>query len=110
MGYRSDFRLVSAHDEETTQAIIEWAKAQTDPDLTFYFTQLFENNYLYDMKWYEHERDMATLSKAFPDEKFIIEVEGEGKDDQWASYSLHGECRIIVASIVWPSDPFEEEA
>ena len=109
MGYRSDFRLASNHADEVKQRILAWLETQND-DLKFYLKNLFEDEYVYESKWYDHTDDMVELSKAFPDEQFIVEVQGEEHDDMWCSYSWHGECRIVHASIVWPKDPFEEEA
>lgn len=58
------------------------------------------------MKWYDHDKDMLTLSKAFPDELFVLHGEGEESGDLWNTYYKNGHMQHCPATVVYPeSDP-----
>lgn len=60
------------------------------------------------LKWYSHKDDMITLSKEFPEVMFMLEGEGEERDDNWRFYVQNGEWEICYGRIVFetPSDKF----
>jgi len=51
------------------------------------------------MKWYTHERDMIEHSLKYPDYVFMIEGEGESRDDLWRQYFYNGIMLTYPASI-----------
>ena len=53
------------------------------------------------LKWYDHEKDMIELSKEFPDIMFMLEGEGEERDDNWRLYVHNGELEWVRAMLVW---------
>jgi hypothetical protein len=50
-----------------------------------------ENGWRYEGKWYDHELDMAVISKVFPDVLFELSGEGEDKYDLWKKYFRSGQ-------------------
>ena len=60
-----------------------------------------------EMKWYDHDSDMFTLSKEFSDYIFLLEGEGEEHDDMWRLCAHNGALELIQAKITFdrPSDP-----
>ena len=59
-------------------------------------------------KWYEHEYDMMTISKQFPDVTFRLCGEGEESNDMWREYFHNGIAEECRAKIVFPA-PIEIE-
>lgn len=59
------------------------------------------------LKWYRHEEDLVELSKEFPEVTFLLEGEGEDRDDMWRFFVCNGECEIVEAVITYeqPSNP-----
>jgi hypothetical protein len=53
------------------------------------------------LKWYDHHDNMLDLSKEFPDVIFMLEGEGEERDDNWRLYVHNGEWEETHATIVW---------
>lgn len=51
------------------------------------------------LKWYDHQKDMITLSKEFPEVMFMLEGEGEERDDIWRLYVHNGEWELCTARI-----------
>lgn len=59
------------------------------------------------MRWYDHDKDMLELSKAFPDELFILHGEGEENGDLWNAYYKNGKMQVCHAEFTYPQpDPF----
>jgi len=57
-------------------------------------------------KWYEHNEDMAKLSKAFPTVLFTLSGEGEENEDLWKQYWLGGKYQEAKAKIAF--DKFDK--
>lgn len=55
------------------------------------------------LKWYDHADDMLKLSKEFPDVMFMLEGEGEERDDNWRLFVQNGEWELCTANIVYES-------
>ena len=67
----------------------------------------FEDVLEEEMKWYNHNSDMFTLSKEFSDYIFLLEGKGEKHDDMWHLYAYNGTLELIRAEIKFdrPNDP-----
>ena len=49
------------------------------------------------IKWYEHDKNMLTISNLYPDNLFILSGEGEDTGDRWKEYYKAGKsCHIQV--------------
>jgi hypothetical protein len=60
------------------------------------------------MKWYDHQDNMIDLSKEFPDVMFMLEGEGEERDDNWRLYVCNGEWELCTAKIVFEVPGYEK--
>ena len=106
MGYYTYYDVSFKNEHKTS----EYAKklAEINPN---YFGQSY-NSLSYktlegmisrdSMTWYDHDRDMMKLSKAFPDETFVLYGEGEEKGDLWKGYYKNGKMEICRAQIIYP--------
>jgi hypothetical protein len=56
-------------------------------------------------KWYDHETDLKSFSKKYPDVLFILEGEGEESGDIWKLYVQNGKSHRIQAVMTF--DPFD---
>jgi hypothetical protein len=52
-------------------------------------------------KWYEHEEDMADISKLYPGVLFELEGEGESGTDIWKKYFENGKIQRCPAKIAY---------
>lgn len=56
-------------------------------------------------KWYEHQEDLAAMSKAIPGVLFHLEGEGEESGDIWDAFALDGKVEKHEAQIVRVTEP-----
>lgn len=60
-------------------------------------------------KWYEHERDMKSLSETFPAYVFILRGQGEDTsregNDLWVKHFFQGRMHAVRAKIVFDPPP-----
>lgn len=54
------------------------------------------------MKWYDHEENMITLSKEYPNILFVLEGIGEEFPDAWRKWFHNGEFEASYAEVVYP--------
>ncbi len=54
------------------------------------------------VKWYDHEKDMKTMSQRYPDVLFILSGDGEESDDFWKEYHKNGKVQRVKGSLVYP--------
>jgi len=63
-----------------------------------------------DCKWYDHEKDMRTLSLQFSDIHFTLYGEGEKSGDIWKKHFLNGKMQLCNATITFEEfDPSKLE-
>lgn len=94
---------------------------EMNPDIFYPFKRLIQNmlkdedtNYNFSLelesddetKWYDHERDMLTLSVQFPNVLFKLHGEGEENDDVWDHYFKNGKSQYCKVKFIIP--PFDE--
>lgn len=116
MGYYTDFHMDIRNKlgELITKESPEYSK------ISVAFNKIFlgrdydaesDNDYLEDVldvanwKWYECDNDMAELSKQFPEYTFVLEGDGEEKQDWWIHWWENGYQSSSEAEIVAPQGP-----
>lgn len=57
-------------------------------------------------KWYEHEEEMRSFSRKYPNVIFILSGAGEEQGDLWKKYFKNGKMQIALAKITY--DEFDE--
>jgi len=100
MGYYTDFHVtVKDYGEHYFDLDEELSK------LTSY--EYWQNGEHVDIKWYNHDKDMRTLSAKYPDALFEIKGEGEGGlFDIWIGYYRDGKGYMLQIEPEYP--PFDE--
>ncbi len=56
-------------------------------------------------KWYDHDRDVLRLSRAFPEILFVLWGQGEEAENLWKCYYFEGRMQEAPARIEYP--PFD---
>jgi hypothetical protein len=61
------------------------------------------DNYLWSdgCKWYDHQKDMRSFSRKYPEVLFILSGEGEESGDMWRAYFKNGKMQFVKAKIVF---------
>lgn len=67
-----------------------------------YAPKCIENCLDEEMKWYDHEEDMTTLSKEFPNILFVLEGVGEEFPDAWRKWFYNGTVEASYAEVIYP--------
>lgn len=108
MGYCTKFEL-HAIDVETgspitmmEESIIAKRLWQLVGGSNRYTPKCIENCLDEEMKWYDHEADMTTLSKEFPNILFVLEGVGEEFPDAWRKWFHNGKFEASYAEVVYP--------
>lgn len=62
----------------------------------------------HEARWYEHQVEMAQVSKNWPEVAFQLEGDGEAGDDHWQEYFRNGKVHAVEGKPVFPEfDPEE---
>lgn len=103
MGYYSDFQITKYNEKDDTFEIITSKELQELEEITGY---IFTGPYLERVKWYDVIKDMQKFSKIFPDYKWIVEQDGEDKDDFRKYIFKNGKYKELCAEvrIVFPEE------
>lgn len=95
MGYDTTYTLSATQGHHNQEEIEE--KLQ---EISGYSIEFGWND---SCKWYDHEQDMKTLSKIYPETTFLLEGEGEESGDIWQKYFKNGKMQVCKAEIVFPA-------
>lgn len=113
MGYYTYYTL-EAKDAKTRTFIDEALEREICERLyeisngAFYYGDTFYECFGSEHKWYNHQEDMIKLSKEYPDIVFILDGEGEDREDIWRLYVQNGEWEEVRAMIVWNTPGYEK--
>ena len=110
MGFYSCFTMLMPKFNSYNEAVeqlkpyCDWATEHKgkDSDLELFFMGGGE---LPEAKWYDCDRDMAELSKAFPEVQFVILIEVEDGQKELV-YAWHGEAKTRFSELVWNPEPW----
>lgn len=50
-------------------------------------------------KWYDHEKDMLSVSREWPDRVFRLDGEGKESGDIWVKFFKDGQVQMVKAEI-----------
>jgi hypothetical protein len=108
MGYYTKFEL-HAVDVETSspipmveESVIAARLWQLVDGSDRYTPKSIESCLDEEMKWYDHEEDMTTLSKEFPNILFVLDGVGEEFPDAWRKWFYNGTVEASYAEVVYP--------
>lgn len=107
MGYYTKYEL-NASDQTGKGRTLDFLQvAKKDND---YFDSLYRSggDFGESWKWYDHESDVAEVTKLPQFKDWLIELRGEGEEagDLWIKYFKNGKVQVCRAEIVYP--PFDE--
>lgn len=94
MGYLTCFDIIRL--EGTEEEFQEFLK---DLAITSCYSGI-KDSYIYDVKWYDWEKDAFNVSKRHPNVFFRIDGNGEELDDVWKYYCCNGKFKYV--EMVWP--------
>lgn len=96
MGYSTNYELTM---EPWRKEIDEAISQEKDMDYAV-------GEYKQECKWYDHDKDMISFSKRFPDVLFTLEGQGEESGDLWNTYYKNGRMQHCTAIITY--EEFDE--
>ena len=60
--------------------------------------------------WYRYREDMLEASRNWPKVLFLLEGQGQERDDDWKEYYIDGKLQRLEPTTVWPDfDPARME-
>lgn len=95
MGYYTTFSIVSITPNTESEAVIATIKQITEIDFGYSGT-------VSDLKWYDHEADMAEVSARHPGAFITMDGNGEEDGDVWRLYACNGKTEKVEGKIVFP--------
>lgn len=97
MGYFTSYSLKVHEGERRIQDILAEEFDHGEFDLEYIFDEDGDPNDTH--KWYDHEAEMRSFSKKYPDITFVLSGEGEEAGDLWKKYfrngKMHG-CSVFI--------------
>lgn len=88
MGYYTGYKLTTSEEYDLHYKQIGIESGYSNP---------FEDT----IKWYEHESDMRSYSKKYPDVLFTLNGEGEESGDIWIEYYKNGLMQRTKAKLMF---------
>jgi hypothetical protein len=113
MGYLTKYRLTfTASESEAKMFKLLYSagevtcKSYQEPikDILDWYNEAFVG----EDTWYEHENDMLEISKNFPNILFKLEGDGQDREDIWVKYFKNGQVKTAKILIV-EEDPDLED-
>ena len=95
MGYYTTFSLDFDADIDLNNEVLDKLE-----ELCGY--RFEDDNMLYDVKWYDWELNMRTLSLRYPDILFTLSGVGDENGDLWDAYFKCGKMQFCEAKVVFP--------
>lgn len=98
MGYYTKYSVEFSPQSDAVVMHVEKFKGSDDYNENCFYEAWVDSTE--DVKWYNHEDFMKTLSKKFPVTLFILEGLGEEQPDMWKKYFKDGKmqvCRAIIS-------------
>jgi hypothetical protein len=106
MGYYTNYQLEATGFRDLAENECCQAKLVNIAGYSGWDRQSGSDNFfvstLYEVKWYDHERDMIELSLLFPAATFDLHGQGEESNDQWHLRIRNGATERVTAQIVFP--------
>lgn len=110
MGYlltaRIEFNGINQYDdakyEQFAKDLFDKANFRyffTDEDWLKNYIKKRSSFILHQVKWYDIDEDLETISKLYPDLKITAEVKGEDDDDYRMIYAYNGEVEVCKAKV-----------
>ena len=101
MGYYTDYTLEIQADKMYDAGLMDNIKDALK-EISGYTGWYYQNDALSlsEVKWYDHEQDMQTLSQRFPDVKFEVHCCGED-GQQWMISALSGKTERCEGEVVF---------
>lgn len=96
MGYSTSYTL-----KVTPNSAEVWDAIEENEDLSYAVGEWKDS-----CKWYDHDADMISFSKQFPETLFTLNGEGEEAGDLWIKYYKNGKTQYCHAVITY--DEFDE--
>jgi len=97
MGYYTNYTLKIHEGERRIQDILAEEFVQDEYNLEYIFDEGGEP--CDSCKWYDHEKEMRSFSKKYPDVTFVLSGEGEEAGDLWKKYFRNGKmhaCSVFI--------------
>jgi len=98
MGYYTEYALSANNAEGLEDKITKDLEEISGYSIRFGYSD--------SCKWYNHQDDMLTLSKIYPNVVFVLEGEGEESEDLWIKYFKNGKMQVCKAEITF--EKFDE--
>ena len=105
MGYYTNYgvEVEGVDAAAATDALIEKSQYRVDKNGDTSFR-------IWESKWYGWEKDVAAVSKKFPDALFTISGAGEVPEDIWEAWARNGDVEKVSAKIVVPEPAWVPKA
>ena len=103
MGYNSNFVISKYNEENNRYETISKEEIEKLNEISNY---RFDGPYLYETNWYSIIEDMQKFSKIYPNYKWIVEQEGEDRDDYRKYIFKNGKYKELYATvnIIYPKE------
>lgn len=101
MGYYTNFELEIIENPEATDEEFVLFSVQKQSEYNW------DGSTLSEAKWYDHDSDMLTVSKKFPQVVFKLHGEGEENGDEWVSYYKNGKS-VTHSRSEWTPPEYHE--
>lgn len=103
MGYYTQYTMRKTDSSPTVQDV---AITLANTNGSDHWLEILNGSY--DVKWYEHEKDMKEVSLKYPNQVIALHGVGEENGDEWIKYFYNGKCQVEHMP-KWNPPPFDLE-